>query len=186
MVLGRDEYLLAGVNMNQLKLWLIPVLLILAILGTVWLVRGFSQPEKLKEYYPLSAAFVPEVPTVAFCDLLANPTAYDMKLIRLQAVLVVNHDYRALYDPSCITKEPMVGVEPDSSLLDESSDAVPEKLYELVVRPESEIKEGSARVVMVGRFEGPNFRKDGRISRFQHRFIVIRLEKAEAVPRNMP
>ena len=34
----------------------------------------------------------------------------------------------------------MVGVEPDSSLHYEPSDAVPEKLYELVVRPESEVK----------------------------------------------
>jgi len=122
-----------------------------------------------------------EVPTVLFCDLLSNPKAYDMKVIRAQAVLVVNHDYRALYDPSCITKEPMVGVEPDSSLHYEPSDAVPEKLFELVTRPETEIKEGSARVVMVGKFEGPNFRKDGRISRFQHHFIVMRVEKAEPV-----
>jgi hypothetical protein len=169
------------INMHRLTLWLVIALLALGIVtGVVWLVRGFSQAGKLKEHQSSTAA-MSEVSTVAFCDLLANPTAYDMKVIRVQAVLVVNHDYRALYDPSCITKEPMVSVEPDSSLHYEPSDAVPEKLYELVVRPESEIKEGSARVVMVGRFEGPNFRKDGRISRFQHRFIVMRLEKAEPV-----
>jgi hypothetical protein len=34
---------------------------------------------------------------------------------------------------------------------------------------------------MVGRFEGPNFLKGGRISTFAHRFIVMRLEKAELV-----
>ena len=168
--------------MRRFTLLLVIALLTLgAVTGVVWLVRTFSQTGKLKQYHQLSTAAMSEVPTVAFCDLLAKPTAFDMKVIRVQAVLVVNHDYRALYDPSCKTKEPMVGVEPDSSLRYEPSDAVPEKLYELVVRPESEIKEGSARVVMVGKFEGPNFRKDGRISRFQHRFTVMRLEKAEPV-----
>jgi hypothetical protein len=148
------------------------------VTGVAWFLRGFWQVGIPKEHHQSSTAAMSEVPTVVFCDLLANPTAYDMKVIRVQAVLVVNHNYRALYDPSCITKEPMVSIEPDSSLHYEPSDAVPEKLYDLVVRPESEIKEGSARVVMVGRFEGPNFRKDGRrISRFQHRFIVMRLEK---------
>ena len=168
--------------MHRLTQWLVIVLLTLGIItGVVWLVRGFSQHGKLKEYHQSSTASMSEAPTVAFCDLLANPTAYDMKIIRIQAVLVVNRDNRTLYDPSCITKEPMVSIESDSSLHYEPSSTVPEKLYELVVRPESEIKEGSARVVMIGRFEGPNFRKDGRISRFQHRFIVMRLEKAEPV-----
>jgi hypothetical protein len=168
--------------MHRLTLWLVIALLVLGVVtGVLWLVRGYSQAEKLKQHHQSSTAAQSEVPTVAFCDLLANPKAYDLKVIRVQAVLVVNHDYRALYDPSCITKEPMVSVEADSSLHYESSDAVPEKLYQLLVRPESEIKEGSARVVMVGRFEGPNFRKDGRISRFQHRFIVMHLEKAEPV-----
>ena len=164
--------------MHRFLPWLARALIGLGIVSSVfWLVGDFSQPGKLKRNQTSSAS-MSEVPTVAFCDLLANPTVYDMKVIRVEAVLVVNNDYRALYDPSCITKEPMVGVEPDSSLHYEPSDAVPEKLYDLVVSPESEIKEGSARVVMVGRFEGPNFLKDGRISRFQHRFVVMHLEKA--------
>lgn len=141
------------INMHRLTMWLVIALLTLAIVaGVVWLVRGFSQTGQLKEHQS-SIAFRSEGPIVAFCDLLANPKAYDMKVIRVQAVLVVNHDYRALYDPSCINKEPMVSVEADSSLHYESSDAVPEKLYQLVVRPESEIQEGSARVVLLGRFE---------------------------------
>lgn len=168
--------------MRRFRLWLVIAFLTLGIgAGVVWLVRGYSQAKKLKQNHQSSTPTTSEVTTVAFCDLLANPKAYDMKVIRVQAVLVVNHDYRALYDPSCITKEPMVSVEADSSLHYESSDAVPEKLYQLLVRPESEIKEGSARVVVVGRFEGPNFRKDGRVNRFQHRFIVMNLEKAEPV-----
>lgn len=121
-----------------------------------------------------------EVPTVALCELLANPVAYDMKIVRVKAILVVNHGDRSLYDPSCIPREPIIGVEPDPFLHYESRAGVPEQFYHLL-RPENEIREGSARVIIVGRFEGPNFAKDGRKSRFQHRFVVMQVEKAESV-----
>lgn len=85
--------------MQRLTLWLVIVLLSLAIVtGVVWLVCSYSQSARQKENQS-STVSMSGVPTVVFCDLLANPTAYDMKVIRVQAVLVVNQDYRALYDP---------------------------------------------------------------------------------------
>lgn len=102
-------------NMHRLSLWLVRALVSGGIVtGVAWFVRDVSQRGKPAEYRQSATASLSEVPTVVFCDLLANPMAYDMKVIRVHAVLVVNHDYRALYDPSCITKEPMVSVEKEA------------------------------------------------------------------------
>src|ERR1043165_3979374 len=77
-------------------------------------------------------------------------------------------------------KAPMIGVELDSSFHYEPSKVLPERLCDLLL-PERVVKEGAARVVMVGRFEGPSFSKDGRKSKFQHSFFIMSLEKAEDI-----
>lgn len=169
-------------NMHRFSHWFRILLLAIGVAGlasAAWAVYRFSIVEKPKPS-PGYQSIQSEMPTVTLCELLSNPATYDLKVIRVQAILVVNNGDRSLYDPSCITMEPMVGVEPDPSLHYEPSDGVEKKFYDLV-RPESETRQGSARMVMVGRFEGPNFSKDGRKSRFQHQLILMRIEKAEPV-----
>lgn len=169
-------------DMDRFPRWFRIVLLaigVAALASAAWAAYRFSIVETAKPS-PSYQAIQSEIPTVTLCELLANPATYDLKIIRVQAILIVNNGYRSLYDPSCITMEPMVGVEPDPTLHYESSAGVEKKFYDLV-RPESKTKEGSARMVMVGRFEGPNFSKDGRKSRFQHQLILMHIEKAEPV-----
>jgi hypothetical protein len=167
-------------HFSQLIRTLLLVIGVAGLASAAWAVYRFSVVEKFKTSSEHGSSTQQHLSTLTLCELLANPKAYDMKVIRVRAILVVNHGDRSLYDASCITMDPMVGVEPDPSLHRKPGDRVSEEFYDLV-RPDYETKEASARMVMVGRFEGPNFLNDGRKSRFQHQFILMRIEKAEPV-----
>jgi hypothetical protein len=159
--------------------------------STLWVIHRFSPTERSGvPQQPHSSAVsyntVSEVPTVAFCDLLANPTDYSHKIIRLQAVLTVNDYVRSLSDStSCLTPHPMVGVVLDPSFESESSNEAQRDVYDFL-REEGR-KAGSTRVTSVGRFEGPllpegsTFLRDKPASKYQyqHRFVIMRVEKAE-------
>jgi hypothetical protein len=97
--------------MHKLTLCFVAALLTAGISTFAWLARKPLPASELQ----VSNASSTQSPTVAICDLLSNPTAYDMKIIRVEGVIVVNSHYRALYDPSCLTMDPMIGVEADSS-----------------------------------------------------------------------
>lgn len=153
--------------------------------AAVWIVQRFSPTEKRAESYhqqspTVGSADSLEIPTVAFCKLLTNPADYNRKIVRTQAILTVNANVQALSDLSCFTKHPMVGIEPDPSFHHEPSDMVQKEFYDLV-RPEREIRDGQARVTIVGRFEGPILYPERRKSQYIYQFIVLRLEKAESV-----
>jgi hypothetical protein len=171
-------------NSQQLEVRCIPPwfrILLLAIAvaslaAAAWAGYHFSIIGEPKPSAGYQDAAQSEIMTVSLCELLANPAAYDLRVIRVPAILVAN-DGASLYDPACITMEPMVAVEPDVSLLHEPSEGIQKQFFDLV-QPHNETK-GSARMVMIGRFEGPNFVKDGRKSRFQHQFILMRIEAAE-------
>lgn len=165
---------------------------VFGVLATIgWTVYYFSSTEKSKaprDYrssgHGSNTSF--DVPTVAFCHLLANPTEYNQRVIRTRAVLIINAYVRSLYDPSCLTKEPMVGIELDPSFQYEVSDKVQREVFDLL-RGEGEPKEESARVTIIGRFTGPIlpkgsvFIKDNSKKKYQyqHLFNIMRLERAE-------
>lgn len=163
------------------------------VASTVWVVYRFSPIERSGAPHDQRASTISsntsaEVPTVAFCDLLANPAEYNQKIVRTQAVFIANDYVRSLSDTSsCLTPHPMVGVALDPSFRYEPSDEAQRDVYDLL-RAEGE-KEGRSRVVIVGRFEGPILpegsvsSRNNRMSKYQyqHRFIIMRLEKVETV-----
>lgn len=118
-------------------------------------------------------------PTIGLCELLANPKAYDLQIIKVTATVTVNDGDRSLYDPACITMEPMVGVVADPSLKYDPSAGIPKQFFD-VIQSGKQSNSSGTRMTLVGRFQGPNFPKDGRMSRFQHQLVVIGLEKAES------
>lgn len=165
------------VNARHFSWWSRSVLLI-AALGSLVAGGWALHQSPLDSPAPDSLEGQQEILTL--CEVLANPSIYDSKIIRLEARLVVHDGDRSLYDPACTTMEPMLGVEADPSLHYELGGKVQKEFYDLV-RLQNVNKAGSADTIMVGRFEGPNFLKDGRKSRFQHQFIVMSIEKAEAL-----
>ena len=158
-----------------------PLLCVVAVVITsaaFWAIQRFSVIERQKSLRGYSSSVKSGIPTVSLCELLANPRSYDVKVVRVEAIFIANHGDRSLYDQSCITMEPMVGVELDAALQFEPGGNVDKAFYDLIEQA-SENKTASARMTMVGRFEGPNFLKDGRQSRFQHQLVLMKLEKAE-------
>ena len=172
-------------NSHAYSRW--PRTLVLCVATTVlacalfWALHRLSlvEPQSSSSAFAVSSS-QSVIPTVTLCELLANPQFYDVKVIRVEAILVANHGDRSLYDPSCITMEPMVGVQPDPSLQFEPEGGVDRAFYDLVEQKSAD-KTASERMMMVGRFEGPNFLKDGRQSRFQHKLVLMKLERAESV-----
>lgn len=49
---------------------------------------------------------------IAYCDLVSNPDRYDMKLIRVQGILIGYHEL-ILYSPSCMDKNQITRAEFD-------------------------------------------------------------------------
>ena len=43
----------------------------------------------------------PDIPFVAFCDLVANPSLYNQKIIRTKAIYSVGKDVATLWDTAC-------------------------------------------------------------------------------------
>ncbi len=179
----------------------VAVALITFILGVVvsavFVIYHFSSakgPEEPQRQQPSPPGpTVSDIPTVPFCNLLANPADYNQKLIRTEADLFSNYADLTLSDPSsCVLPHPMVGIELDPSFHYDPSDESQRTVYELL-RPQGERKYGRSRVVIVGRFEGPIFpegpmrdKRTGKYEfrqkyKYQHRFTIRRLEKAEPV-----
>lgn len=152
--------------------------------SAVLIVHHFSPGERREKPRPYQSSPVPrgassEIPTVAFCDLLARPADYNEKVIRTQADLFSTYADLTISDPSsCVLPHPMIGLELDHSFQYDPGDEAQKEVYELL-RAEGEQKYGRARVVIVGKFEGPSFAKDTRRSKYPHWFTIWRLEKAE-------
>lgn len=167
------------------------------IASAVWVVYRFSPVVKREEsrtYQSSSvgSAALSEIPTAAFCDLLAHPADYKQKVVRTQADLFSYDDTLTLSDSSsCALPDPMVGLELDTSFQYDLSDKAQKEVYNLI-HPEGAREYGRSRVVIVGRFEGPIF-AEGRMRakstgkygyKYPYRFTIMRLEKAEPVTPN--
>ena len=117
-------------------------LLILIFLSACFTFSGWQQNSAATKR-PQSR---PEILKVDFCDLLANPAAYDMKAVRTTAILRYGgEDSADLYCPECLTKE--TG-KPALSRSYES--CTKPKLVEKVSREKH--SSGTVKVVMIGTF----------------------------------
>lgn len=82
----------------------------------------------VKAQQPEVRQSTPEIPTVAFCDLLRNPEFYDGKEVRFRAILSSGFEVSALSDPACDGKEEfLTWVEFDKSVYTSSKPEVLEK-----------------------------------------------------------
>ena len=86
-------------NMRRLARSFRVLLLAIGVAGlasAAWAVYRFSIVEKPKLSSWYQSSLQPEMPTVTLCESLANPATYDLKVIRVQAILVVNNGDRSL------------------------------------------------------------------------------------------
>lgn len=127
-------------------------------------------------------------PTVAFCDLVGDPNRYDGKVVRTQAVVAVGFEVGIVYDPKCGDREKRAWYDFDQATY--QPDEKGWKALRGLLFPES--KEGSghyrgrARATMVGRFDASAKNGYGHLNQYHFLFTIMRVEKAEAVPSDLP
>jgi hypothetical protein len=128
---------------------------------------------------PLTSATMQLAPTVAFCELVRNPTRFDKKIVRTQAIFYVDAESQALYDPTCDDENTATWVDHDASYI-YSDEAVIKTLKDILCQTRP-CTIGKAYITVVGRFEGPNDTGYGHLNGYRFRFAMMRIEKAESV-----
>ena len=117
------------------------------------------------------------IPTVSYCDLVRNPSAYADKLIRVHATWVYGFEITALYDAACLDRDNRAWFETvDEDQLCPTSKKNFRKLK----------KEGFAKadVTVVGKlYSGHRF---GHENGYNFKFVVSCLERAKQIPFDVP
>lgn len=111
---------------------------------------------------------------LSICELVSHPERHHMELVRVEAIMAFHPEGGFLYDPACDS--------PDSWIWPEADPVhVPDPT---LWQHASLRKEESARVVLLGRFEGPNGEGYGHLGGFRQQIVVQREEEiAKVVPR---
>jgi hypothetical protein len=127
---------------------------------------------------PAMSEAVENAQEVSFCELIRNPDHYDNAIVRTKALIHRNQENQFLDDSQCDVKEGgRVWVTFDSSY-DYSDENLKLQLTQLI-RPKPGAPTGTARVTVVGRFDGPDRGPYGHLDGYVLRFAIIRLERVE-------
>jgi hypothetical protein len=121
----------------------------------------------------------PEGQSVTFCDLVSSPELYNNKMVRTQAIAVATFELSFLYDPQCNRGEPWIDLQFDNQ-------QTLEKVGPLLDVSKGRHVPRRAKVTLVGHFQGPSEEGYGHLSRFRFHFRAMAVEKAEAVPSDVP
>lgn len=104
-----------------------------------------------------AASSTTEIPTVAYCDVIANPSKYDQKVIRLSVSYFSGHHVSNLYDTRCDTKRSTY-LAFDESYKSKTKKEVMEA-WERIFNPPSDRKYflpmHTVDLVIVGEFQSP-------------------------------
>jgi hypothetical protein len=137
------------------------------------------EPEMREVQGPNSSQALQSAPTVALCELMREPGIYDKKVVRTSGVFLRNIENAVLSDDRCSSKDLYVWVEIDPAY-SASTEPIKEKLEQLLC-PTQPCPLGKAKIVAVGRFDGPNGGPYGHLDGYRYRFSLMQLEQAEPI-----
>ena len=121
-----------------------------------------------------------QTPIVSFCDLVSRPQLYNQRTVRTQAIAAVTTSEVAfLYEPKCDRTDAGVDYEYEN---DQASRVTAPLLRDNFGKNEAR----RANVTVIGRFSGPRREGYGHLNSLRFHFLVMSVEKAEAVPPNVP
>ena len=142
---------------------------------------SMSQPQSkvLPSPDQLRRATANDVPTVNFCELMADSSRYVGRPLRTQITIMAFPENQLVYDSACYGKDSSAWLDFDS---DEIYRRVDDKLGPLR-RPNTPTR---LNVTAVGRLDGPSEEGFGHLGGFKYRFVIIDVENAEAVPSDVP
>lgn len=123
---------------------------------------------------------IPEAESVAFCDLVSSPQLYNQKMVTTRAVAaVMTSEVGFLYDPKCNSKDAWMDYEYENDQASEVTNA-------FLRRNGGKNEARRANVTIVGRFDGPSKTGYGHLSTLRFHFLIMAVEKAEAVRPDVP
>lgn len=131
------------------------------------------------EWPPSLSGAIEKAPTVPFCELLRNSAQYDKMIVRTQATFFRNMENQTLEASGCVSENPYVWVEFDPAYV-YTEEAIKSKFQQSLC-PSQPCPTGTARVTVVGRFDGPEDGPYGHLDGYRLRFSVIRLETVEPI-----
>lgn len=152
----------------------------LSLLSLMFLMQCTNREPSVKDVEgpPTMSSSVEKAQEVPFCDLIWNPANYDKTIVRTNALLHRNQENEFLDDPKCgAMADGSVWVTFDSSYV-YSDEKVRQRLIELI-RPKPNAPTGTARVTVVGRFDGPTGGPYGHLDGYRFSFAIIRLERVQ-------
>ena len=123
--------------------------------------------------------------TVDFCLLTKTPRQFHNNIIRLKAILVMNHTPRVdggdpfLYDVACADKDPYVAVQFWTKF---RWDAAYTKLLRTQKHPD-EFGNTRTLVTLVGQFQSSGQREYGHLDWADSQFVIYRIEAVSRIPR---
>lgn len=154
------------------------LLLVLSAAILVSLLHCERQPPKVQEleWPPDFSTAISKAPTVAYCELIHNPSRFANQIIRTEAVFYKNLENEVFYDLACNGSRVWVEFDPAYVYTNEAL----KKDFDKVACLRQQRCDGRARVTVVGRFEGPNESGYGHLGCCPYRFSIMRLEKVES------
>lgn len=126
-------------------------------------------------------------PTVAFCDLVADPTHYDGKVVRTEAIVAVGFEIGIVYDPKCGEQQQRAWYDFDESTY--KPDEPGWKALRSLLFPEKRGAghyRGRAKAIMIGRFDASKQNGYGHMNGYHFLFTIMRVERAQSVPSDVP
>jgi hypothetical protein len=115
--------------------------------------------------------------------MVNDPAQFNGKLVRTQAIFYVDAENEVLYDSLCDDERSFTWVAYDASYVYSNKD-VRKRLEELLCRTRP-CPSGKVNALVVGRFEGPSENGYGHLNGYRFQFVMMRVEKAEAISSSM-
>jgi hypothetical protein len=154
------------------KLWF--YFSVVLLMSACW--RQDSRSREI-EVSPSYSSAVEKASTISFCDLVRAPAQYDKRIIRVKAIFFRDMENAYLNDPTCGIEGSYIWVEFEAAYA-YTDDAVKKKLDQTLcsVQP---CPTGRAKVIAVGRFEGPGSGPYGHLGDYHFKFSILRIENVE-------
>lgn len=138
-----------------------------------------------------------QIETVQLCQAVKDWKKYDHKTVRIEAIYAAGFERSELYDLNCLSPQETAWVELAANVQKASASEVMNDLNQLLR------SDGRARITAVGEFDGPKKvdippntpesvaqlmravnSRYGHMNHWNFQFVLSKIERAEAVPKN--
>ena len=128
-----------------------------------------------------------KIPTASFCDLTNHPKRYLNRVVRVRASYIAWWESSYLYSDSCRDDKHKIHDAPDCQESDDECRKRTDSIWAALspkMRPDKNNFAQRVSAVFIGKLNGPG--AFGHLGAFRYEFRIVRVEKAESIPDNVP